>query len=347
MSKRYRIASLKQALLKLTDAYSVPRCQGEILINSMLEADMCGVHTHGLSLVPTYIKKIENAGFNLSDKVSVIKSTATFTVVDANNLIGAVSAAECTDIAIRNAQKNGMHTVFCKNANTFGPAFYYTKKAVENGLVGFCACNSPANMSPWGGTQKLLGTNPFSVGVPAKRYAPIMVDMATSVVAKSKINEIRKNGGTLPDGWALDKNGNPTNDPVAAIGGTVLPMAQHKGSAIAICIDIICGMLSGAAYLNDVGRFYSDDNRCMNVGQCFTVIDPVAISDTTFYDKVDEYIDRLHSSGTNVLYPGEKESINRALAENGGVELFDETVTELNALFAKNNLTGGIAEYAR
>ncbi len=336
---KYDISTLKKGLIALLQGYGVPLEQATDLILCMVEADMRGVHTHGLSILPSYIKKIEKNGFNIENDIIICKTTAAFSVIDANNQIGAVSAKKCMNIAIEKVAESGIYSVFCRNANTFGPAFYYAKAAADRKLVGICLCNSPSAMPAWGGKRKILGTNPFSIAIPAKKYAPIVIDMATSIVAKSKINEIRKQGGVIPKGWAVDENGNPTTDPVSAIRGMVLPMAGHKGSAIAIAIDIIAGVLSGAGYQNQINRFYSENNNCMNVGQCFIVIDPVMVLDEAFYNKVDDYIDQIHLSGEHVFYPGEIENDNYKCAISIGVEVPEEAVKELTRLCIAKNIT--------
>ena len=343
--KKYQIDTLKDGLIKLLAGFSVTKEQATTLIECMIEADMRGIHTHGLSVLPAYIEKIQKGAFNLSSDSIVCKSTASFTTVDANNQIGAVSAKKCMEIAIEKCVESGMHSVFCRNANTLGPAFYYAKMAADRNLIGICLCNSPSAMPVWGGSQKMLGTNPFSVSIPAKEFGPLVVDMATSIVAKSKINEIRKNGGQLPEGWAVDENGRPTTDPEQAVRGMVLPMAGHKGSAIAMTIDIIAGVMSGAGYLNHINRFYSDEQTCMNVGHCFIVIDPVAISDDSFYEKIDEYIREIHQSGEAVLYPGERGNKAYLDACTNGVELLDETVIALTEILAKNHITKALVEH--
>lgn len=343
---QFQIEPLRTGAVRLLQTCSVKQEQAFTLIDCMLEADMRGVHTHGLSVLPAYIGKLEKGAFNLTTDSVILKSTAAFTTVDASNQIGAVSAERCMRLAIEKCAESGMHSVFCRNANTFGPAFYYAKMAAEKKLIGLCMCNSPSAMPAWGGSKKVLGTNPFAVAFPAKELPPVVVDMATSVVAKSKINELRKNGKPIPAGWAVDENGQPTTDPVAAIRGMVLPMAGHKGSAIAMSIDILSGVLSGAGYLNGVNRFYSDDPQSMNVGHCFIAIDPAAVSEDDFCEKMDEYIREIHRSGEAVLCPGELEHRAYCRALSNGVELFEETAAALEELFAQKKITEALMEHA-
>ena len=168
--------------------------QAKIISDCMIMADACGVHSHGLNVLPAYIKKIENKSFNVSGNPLIIKETSAFTLLDSNNLIGMYSAWFCMDVAIKKCQENGIHYVSSRNCNTFGPAFYYTRYAAERGMIGICFSNSPSAMPAWGGKKKILGTNPFSVAIPSKTKGIIILDMASSIVAKSKINELRKEG---------------------------------------------------------------------------------------------------------------------------------------------------------
>ena len=345
MMKRFYINHLREGLLLILKKHKVSQQQAEILVDLMLAADMRGIHTHGVNVFPTYIAKIHAGGFNLSDDCKMIQRTNSFAVVDANNLLGMVSAKYCMDIAINESQNSGIYTVFCRNANTFGAAFNYVNMAIDKEIIGICFSNSPSAMPAWGGNKKALGTNPFAIGIPTQNEAPIIIDMATSIVAKSKINEIRKQGGTLPKGWALDENGQPTTDPEKAIKGMILPMAEHKGYAIAMAIDIIAGVLSGAGYLNNINRFYSTDNKCMNVGHCFIAINPSMIFGEGFLQKVDAYITELRETGENICYPGENGNRKKQLCSNGTVELSDETVRALMALFDENNIQKALREY--
>ncbi len=309
--------------------------QGDALVESVLAADRNGVHSHGLCVLKTYVEKIERGGYQIGVKPEIKKETAAFCVVDAKNTIGAYSASFCMEYAIKRCRDAGIYTVFSRGANTFGPAFYYAQKAIDEKMIGICMSNSPTAMPAWGGKKKILGTNPFAVGIPADKEAPILMDMATSKVAKSKINEARKAGETIPEGWALDADGNPTTDPVAAIEGMVLPMAEHKGYSIALAIDVLSGLLSGAGYLDSVNRFYSPDNQCMNVGQMFVAIDPVQVLSDDFYIMVDEYCRKIHASGEGVLCPGENRWMEEQDSFKNGIALAESTIDNLRELAEK------------
>lgn len=299
----------KKESVSLLVRWGLPQEHADIVIDCFTTADDYGVTTHGMAVFQSHLDRIKRGGYNLTPNFKTIRETASFAVIDGDNAIGPVAANYCMEYAVRHSKEVGIFTVFAKNNNTFGPAFYYPLKAAEQGMVGFICSNSPAQMAPVGGGEKMIGTNPFSAVIPVPGQDPIIIDMATSIVAKSKFKEYKEAGQQLPEGWALDKNGIPTTDPDEAIQGLVLPMAGFKGYAIAMLIDILAGLLSGAAFLNHVGRFYSEDNESMNVGYFIVSIDPKIIFGNTYEEKITGYVDELRNSksvdGMTIILPGD------------------------------------------
>lgn len=339
--KRYNEEQVKKCLLEILTNTPLNASEVDAFINVLITSDKCGVYTHGLSVFKSHVDRIKRGGYNMGVSPRIEKETAAFMTVDARNTLGMYSAIFCMKQAIEHARESGIYSVLCKNCNTYGPAFYYTKMAIDQHMIGITFCNSPSAMAPWGGYDKMLGTNPLAVGIPGLNKGPILFDMATSIVAKSKINEARKNGENIPEGWAIDLEGNSTTDPVAAINGMILPMAGAKGYGLAMVIDIIAGVLSGAAYLNHIERFYSKTNDCMNVGQYFMVINPSIVMSTEFYKKVDMYIEEIHASKhkmrQKVLYPGERKNIEYKLSEVSGISLTDFAVDSINLMLKEYN----------
>lgn len=268
----------------------------ETVIDCFMTADEYGVSSHGMAIFQSHLDRIRRGGYNLLPTFSVVKETSAFAVIDSDNAIGPAAAMHCMNYAVRRCKDVGIFTVFSRNGNTFGPAFYYPLKAAEQGVIGFICSNSPAQMAPVGGIEKMLGTNPFSAVIPVPGHDPIIIDMATSVVAKSKFKEYKAAGKPLPEGWALDREGNSTTDPDKAMQGLVLPMAGFKGYAVSMLIDIIAGSLSGAAFLNNVGRFYSDDNKSMNVGYYTVAIDPQTVFGDGYGKMINGYVSELRNS---------------------------------------------------
>ena len=293
---------------QLEDA-GVPTAQSSVIADCFATADVFGVTSHGAAILPSHVDRIKRGGYNLSPDFKVLKESCAFAVIDGDNAFGPVSAKYCLDYGIDKCKESGVFTVFSRNNNTFGPAFYYSLKAAEQGYIAFICSNSPAQMAPMGGKEKLLGTNPFAMVIPVPDGDPIMVDMATSVVAKSKFKEYKNAGKELPVGWALDVDGNPTTDPDEAMQGLIQPMAGFKGYAISMLIDIVSGVLSGAAFLGNVGRFYSSDNGSMNVGFYITIMDPHQILGDEYDMVMKEYVSTVRNSksreGSRICLPGD------------------------------------------
>lgn len=333
--KRYVIDQIRSLCVEKLKEEGVEGEDARGVVDSMLAADINGVETHGIRMFPKYISRLKTGQFNIGE-IKIIKQTPAFTVIDANNCVGAISAIKATDIAILNAQKYGLHVVFSRNCNTYGPAFYFAELIANRGLIGLTCCNSPAAMPAVNGVEKMIGTNPFAYACPTESYGNLVIDMATSVVAKSRLEIARINGEQIQAGWALDKNGNPTTDPVEAIEGFVLPMAGFKGYGIALIIDMLSGMLSGASYLNKVGKFYSEKNEGMDVGHFFMAIDPMMVYDGNFYKAMDTYIDTIKCSktvsGKEIIVPGDDRKKKKEEALKKGVRLTDNTVLELEKL---------------
>lgn len=310
--------------------------EAAIVVDSMLQADINGVNTHGIRMLHAYVDKIKNGQFAIAQP-NIIKESPSFTVMDSNNIIGAISATKASQICIDKAKEYGMHTVFAKNCNTFGPAFYYAELMSKAGMIGFVCSNTPAAMPAFNGLEPMLGTNPLAFSCPSGTRGTITLDMATSIVAKSHFSTALANHEKLKEGWALDQNGNPTTDPMEAIKGFVLPMAGFKGYGIAMAIDILSGFLSGAGYLNKVNKFYSQDGKGMNVGQMFVAINPEMVYEGDFLADMDGYIDILRGSkvmdGRTIAIPGDDRINKRKKSIDGGIELSDDTREKLESLF--------------
>ena len=333
---RYNIDKVRQLSVKALIDSNLKKDDAELVVDSMLEADTNGVSTHGIRMLHAYVDKLKNGQFAIGNP-QVIKDSPSFTVMDCNNIIGAISAAKASQICIEKAKEYGMHTVFAKNCNTFGPAFYYAEMMSKAGMIGFVCSNTPAAMPAFNGLEPMLGTNPLAFSCPSKTKGTITLDMATSIVAKSHFSTALANHEKLKEGWALDQNGNPTTDPMEAIKGFVLPMAGFKGYGIAMAIDILSGFLSGAGYLNKVNKFYSQDGKGMNVGQMFVAINPDMVYDGDFLTDMDGYITTLRDSkvmdGRAIAIPGDDRVLRRSVSLKSGIELSDDTKNKLESLF--------------
>ncbi|BCR92396.1 Ldh family oxidoreductase [Aspergillus chevalieri] len=214
--------------------------------------------------------------------------------------------------AIKRAEIYGIGMVTVNHSNHFGMGATYVLQALEKDMISLVFTNSAKQMPPFGGKETLLGISPFAAGAPSNNEIPYILDMAPSVVAKGKIRRAARRCESIPVGWALDADGNPTTDANVALNGSMAPIGGPKGSGIAILMDVMSGVLTGAAFGGEVGDQYKDP-RPQNVGHCFIAIKPdIFMTTDEFRARMDVLAQRVHgmtpAPGFNeVLFPGEPE----------------------------------------
>lgn len=315
-----------------------------IVADSLVEADMTGVTSHGVTRVKMYCDHIRAGGTNPKGKIRIIRETANSALVDADNSLGIVAAYQAMQIAVAKAKSAGIAIVNVRNSNHCSALSYYAKMAAKEGLLSIICSNSPSTMVPWGSREKYFGTNPFSICVPTGGD-PLVLDMATSVVARGKILLADKKGASIPQGWAVDTEGKPTTDAAAALKGSVLPFAGPKGSGIAMMIDIFGGILSGSAFGPEIGNLIINPEKPMNTGHCFIVIDPeLFLPGEEFKNQTDLLVKQIKglqpAAGVEEIYvPGEIEHNNRRQKLKEGINVPASVCNELKAIAQELGIT--------
>lgn len=279
----------------------------------LVKAELRGVDSHGLVRLPVYARRLRAGVVKARPAVQVMAVTGATALVDGDNGLGPVVGSHAMDAAIGLAAAHGIGFVGVKNSNHFGPAAFYVEKAIAHECIGLAISNAPANMAPFGGRQRLLGTNPIAVGIPAGEEPSLLFDAATSVVARGKIIVAAQNGEPIPEGWAIDPEGFPTTDADRALAGAVLPFGGPKGSAIALIIDVLCGVLTGAAFAAHINTL-EDLSEPQNVGHAVAALrTDLFLPRDEFRARMDDILRQLRSSppspgaGPRVLVPGEIE----------------------------------------
>ena len=322
----------------------VPENEAALIGESLTEADLTGVESHGVSRVPIYLKRIETGVVNAAAKLDVIADLPGALVLDGCNSMGIVTGVHAMDMAIKKAETSGAVFVTVRNSNHFGVAAFFTQRALAKNMIGYAASNAPSTMAPWGGIKPYMGTNPFSIAFPSGAEAPIVMDMATSVVAQGKIILAGKEGKPIPFGWAIDKEGNPTDDPKAALEGTVLPFGGPKGYSVSLMLDVLSGVLSGAAFGPHLCNMWNDFKNPQNVGHYFTVIDVKQFLPLEeFKRNMDTMIRDIKNSprakGVDEIFlPGEMERRKREKRIAEGIPLGPKTLSDLVEIGARMNI---------
>lgn len=307
--------------------FGLEAAAARIVADNLVHADLRGHGAHGVTRIPIYTERLARGIVNTAPSITVKRTSASVAVVDGDNGMGAVAGDRAIKEAIAIARENGVGIATVRHSNHNGPGSFYVTQASAQGLIGVSASNSPVSMAVWGSRGRALGTNPLSVAVPAGSIPAIVIDMSSSVVARGKIVEAAKRGETIPEGWALDTEGKPTTDSKAAEAGVVLPFAGAKGSAIAILVDILAGVVSGAAYSKLVNNLYADFENTQNNGQFTMAINPEAFMPReAFIDRIDNFITLMKATARadgvqEILMPGEPELRNELKHAKTGVPL--------------------------
>lgn len=293
-------------------SYGVTHEEAEVTINSLLDAEISGVSSHGFMRLKSYVGRIEAGFINVKPDVKIEKDLDSVMVINGDNGLGQVVAHRTLQLCFDKLLNNSSITAIVKNSNHFGTTGFYTKQAADKGFFSIISSNAGPTMAPWGGYQPLLGTNPLGSSFPAGKNIDFNLDMASSVSAKGKIRAIKNSGESIPKGWALDNYGNDTEDPEEAINGTMLPIGNHKGYGLSMMIDSLCGGLSGASLSYETVSVGSSKKNA-NIGHFFYLID---IGDLlpieSFQTRMDDWFQSLKNSKKRegfdeIFIPGEIE----------------------------------------
>jgi ureidoglycolate dehydrogenase (NAD+) len=305
--------------------------------DGLVRADMRGVSSHGVSRLEVYMKKFEGGGFDCSPDIAVTRLEPSVSMVDADDGPGQSAAFVAMEEAMERARETGVGVVGVTNSNHFGTAAYYTEHASDSDFVGLAMTNVGSDVIPFGGAKRFLGTNPISFSVPTDRAFDITLDMATSVVAMGKIQEVSRREDTeIPSDWAVDEHGEPTTDPHKAVAAR--PLGGPKGYGLAVIVDVLCGLVTGAGTSPEIGPLYDEFTEPMRLGHFVGAVDVSAFRDVDAFKRdVGEYIDRLKTVETRegfdeVMLPGEIETRKLRDQRETGVELRPSTVESLQSL---------------
>ena len=320
------LAKLK---VPLNDAVKVSQC--------LVEANLKGFDSHGIVRLPVYARRLAAGVVNAQPKLEVLSTSGPLIAIDGDNGLGPVIGVFAMEQTIAAAREWGIGLATVKRSNHFGAAGYYVEQAAARQCIGFVTSNAPPGMVPWGGRERFLGTNPFAIGIPIKGAEPLVIDMASSVVARGRIVLAAQQGERIPDHWAIDPRGLPTTDPKEALLGGLMPFGGPKGAAISLVIDILSGVLSGAAY----GRYLTqleDLSDEQDLGHCFMALEVKRLMDfDAFSQRITDLIQQLKSiplapGFAEILAPGELEQRRSKEREAGGIVITQDVLHDLEVL---------------
>jgi L-2-hydroxycarboxylate dehydrogenase (NAD+) len=297
-------------------------------IDLLLEADLRGVPSHGMLRLPRIIARIASGATDPASSGTHAWRGEAFLAVDGGRGLGPVVAERAIAVLSERVRRTGVAVAAISNSNHIGMLGYYAEKAARAGSTMIALTTSEALVHPWGGRQAMLGTNPIAIGVPTGGE-PFMMDTATSVVSMGEIHDHANRGVPIPDHWAVDADGNPTTDPVAARGGAIAPFGQAKGYALGLAFEMLVTSLSGSAIGRDV-RGTLDDTSVCSKGDVFILLDGPR-------PDLQAYLDSIRTAEPaagfdRVLVPGERGRATKRQRLIEGVPIADEVWTRIQQL---------------
>jgi LDH2 family malate/lactate/ureidoglycolate dehydrogenase len=327
---RIRSGDLERFVAEILASAGVPRPAAELTGSALVAANLRGVDSHGVRLVPAYVKQLQSGDMDPLAKGSVLSENHACLLFDAENAIGQVAASQCCDHAVRLSRAFGLGLAIARNSNHFGAAAYWGTRMAAQGQVGIVLCNASRLVAPWQGREPRMGTNPICIAVPG----PFLLDMSTTAVAANRIwAAAAANAHSVPEGWALNAAGVPTTNLSDALSGLLMPLgglvAGHKGSGLAAAIEILCSVLGGGAMAGEVGSMHRR-GRPVGVSQAFLAIDVERFLPLPeFKARVQRFVADLKSSAPaqgfdEVLAAGEPESRTEQQRLCAGIPIPDE-----------------------
>jgi LDH2 family malate/lactate/ureidoglycolate dehydrogenase len=273
-------------------ANNVSETDAAVTAHCLVAADLRGVDTHGVNRIPSYLARIRQGVLDPTAQPTITEKTPVVAQVDGKNAFGFVAARLGMEKAIDMAKTYGIGMVSVKHSNHFGMSAWLLQQALDAGMMSLVFTNSSPALPVWGGKEKLMGVSPIACGAPGSEH-DFILDMAPSVAARGKIYKAKRRGEKIPVDWALDKDGNRTDDPSAALEGVMLPMGGPKGSALSVMMDVFSGVLSGSAFAGHVTNPY-DPSKPADVGHFLIAMKPdLFLSSDEFKQRMEYLYNRV------------------------------------------------------
>lgn len=324
-------------MLQAFVAMGVSEQDARMEADSLIAADCWGVTTHGVAMFPNYVLNLEKGLYNAKPNLKIERRYGATLSVDGDNGLGAVTMTKALNAAMELAEQTGIAAAGVRGCNHAGACGYYSELAARKGFVSMVLAEAMPIMAPFGSREPYFGTNPIAIGMPrSEEHDQVVADMATTVVARGKILNAMRKGEAIPEGWALDSEGRPTTDPAEANKGVMLPIAGHKGSALAMAVSFLCGVMTGAAYGYDMhSMFELEREEIANVGQFLFVMKKDAFVDAQRYEeRMDHFCGTIKglkpaAGFSEVLLPGEPERRSYQRRYDEGIAFDDKLIEQM------------------
>jgi LDH2 family malate/lactate/ureidoglycolate dehydrogenase len=332
--RRVAVHELEDLLSRVFEACDMAREDAMLVANILTMTDLRGVHSHGAALAPQYVGGLRSGAINPHGRPYVVRDHGAAIVIDGDGAMGHLAATVGMQAAIGRARDLGIGAAAVRGTNHCGAAGHYARLALEESMIGLVFTTAVPTMAPAGGSALVLGMNPVGIAIPSKDEPPVVLDAAFAVAARGRVVLHAKEGRPLPEGWALDRQGNPTVDPEAALQGLLQPIAGYKGSGLAVTFGLLATALSGASFGTQLGDLEHGPVPGGD-GLLAVAIDPAA------FDALDVVLSRVDASTRTlreskpqegvdtVRLPGDRATMTQQIYGREGIAIADSTATAL------------------
>jgi (2R)-3-sulfolactate dehydrogenase (NADP+) len=298
--------------------------------DALICAEIDGQSGHGISRVPSYIQQLSSGKVDGNAKPTIVGGNGAVIRIDAKNGFAYPALSLAIKELTSYCKKYGIAVASISHSHHFGQAGRHVESLAESGLIGLMFGNTPKAIPPWGGSKALYGTNPIAFSSPRSKAPPLVIDLSLSKVARGKVMLANQKNERIPQGWAIDEQGNPTSDAKKALAGAMLPIGDAKGSALALMIEILSAALTGSNFGFEASSFFDSEGDSPGVGQLLIAIDPSFFSGDVFSERVETIINAILEQPSTRL-PGNKRLEKRKWREKTKTiaitqELYDEIV---------------------
>lgn len=322
---------LHELVVRILKAHNTSDINAIAVADALVAAQIDGHPGHGLSRLVAYSAQAASGKVDGRAIPGVEEISSAAIRIDAANGFAFPAMNLAIEDLSQRAQQTGIAMAAVYRSHHFGAAGYHVEKLAAKGMVGLVFGNSPQAIAPWGGSKGLFGTNPIAFAAPRAHDAPLLIDLSLSKVARGKVMVAAKNDEAIPEGWALDKDGQPTTDAKAALEGTMVPMGDAKGAALVLMVEIFAAALTGANFGYEASSFFTADGPAPGVGQCMIAINPGPLSGDAFGARLEALTTAiLGQDGTRL--PGTRRLQAREDAAQNGVSVPDTLYAELEQL---------------
>lgn len=341
-SSSFLVDDLMRFAAAVLESHGVPPADARLTARSLVEADQRGINSHGLLRLPLYSSALHQGGINPTPSMAWSGGGGSVGVLDADSALGQVAMQAAVDYVLEHGARNGIAAVAVHNSSHYGAGAFWSDQLAEAGFLSFITSSTGPVVAPHGGLEKVLGTNPLTLGAPSAGDWPLTADLATSNGAYGKVIAARNEGKPLPEGWAVDAQGDPTTDPVAAANGSMIPFGGHKGSSVAVLLEAFAASLTDATYAFETVDIWSNPASRMNNGHLLIGLDSSAFAGRnrteSRVNSLQEQVRLSGPDGRTVHSPGDPERLRQT--ENAShLTLAPSTAEQLATLASTLDLT--------